>query len=213
MPRKFRPLDRDGGRLVRDASLIVIASEDSYAAKDYFARFKTNRVQFTVLPTIDGKSAPVHVKERLEKFTLDYTLEDNDTLWICIDRNGWPEDELKSIFGDCIKKNFKIAISNPCWELWLLLHFEGLSADWTLTACQAVCERLKTKIGSGTGKRLCRTLTITEEQVRDAITRAKAIDLNEHDLVPQVPTTRVYKILEELLAKERIQFVEAPTRS
>ena len=36
MPRKKRPLDRDGG-VLRDASLIVIASEDEYIVKDYFA--------------------------------------------------------------------------------------------------------------------------------------------------------------------------------
>jgi hypothetical protein len=59
MPRKKRLLDRDAG-IVRDASLIVIASEDTYAVKDYFSRFRTRKVQFIVVPTEDCHSAPVN---------------------------------------------------------------------------------------------------------------------------------------------------------
>lgn len=43
MPLKPRPLDRDNG-VVRDASLVIIASEDRYAVKQYFSRFKPRRV-------------------------------------------------------------------------------------------------------------------------------------------------------------------------
>jgi hypothetical protein len=38
MPRKKRPLDRDGGAL-RDARLVVIASEDTLAVRDNFRGF------------------------------------------------------------------------------------------------------------------------------------------------------------------------------
>jgi hypothetical protein len=60
MPRKKRPLDRDGGAL-RDARLVVIASEDTLAVRDYFSRFRLRRVQFRILPTEGGRSAPQHV--------------------------------------------------------------------------------------------------------------------------------------------------------
>jgi len=67
MPRNRSPLDREGGR-VRDASLIVIASEDTYAVKHYLAKFLTKRVQFIVLPTAGGRSSPAAVLERLDQY-------------------------------------------------------------------------------------------------------------------------------------------------
>ena len=53
MPRKNRPLDRTTG-LVRDSSIVVIACEDTHAVKQYFAKFRTRRVQFKVLPAEEG---------------------------------------------------------------------------------------------------------------------------------------------------------------
>ena len=60
--RKKRPLDRKS-EPVRDASLVVIASEDRYAVRQYFDFFESIRIQFRVLETLDGKSSPEHVLE------------------------------------------------------------------------------------------------------------------------------------------------------
>ena len=67
MPRKKRPLDRDSG-VLRDAKLIVIASEDKYAVQSYFRRFRTKKAQFVVLPTEDCHSSPENVIARLDKY-------------------------------------------------------------------------------------------------------------------------------------------------
>ena len=59
MPRKKRPLDRDGGAL-RDARLVVIASEDTLAVRDYFSRFRLRRVpekKDVATPLRDGRGA------------------------------------------------------------------------------------------------------------------------------------------------------------
>ena len=90
MPRKKRPLDRDAG-VLRDASLVVIASEDTYAVKDYFSRFKTRRLQFVVVPTEDGRSAPGAVIARLDEYKNREATEDNDQFWLCIDKDHWAE--------------------------------------------------------------------------------------------------------------------------
>lgn len=51
--RKKRPLDRKV-KVVRDASLVVIASEDRYAVRQYFDFFESTRMQLRVLETRDG---------------------------------------------------------------------------------------------------------------------------------------------------------------
>ena len=65
--RKKRPLDREA-KPVRDASLVVIASEDRYAVRQYFDFFESTRIQFRVLETRDGKSAPEYVLERISEY-------------------------------------------------------------------------------------------------------------------------------------------------
>ena len=90
MPRKPRPLQRDP-EVLRDASLIVIASEDRYAVESYFRRFRPKRVQFIVLPTLDCNSSPGHVLDRLNEFKQEYASESEDQFWLCIDADRWVE--------------------------------------------------------------------------------------------------------------------------
>jgi hypothetical protein len=67
--RKKRPLDRSTN-IVRDANLIVIASEDTYAVRQYFDFFRSTKIQFKVLETNDGKSSPEHVLARIDEYWL-----------------------------------------------------------------------------------------------------------------------------------------------
>ena len=144
MARKKRPLDRDGG-IVRDATLVVIASEDSFAAAVYFSQFRTRRVQFRVLPTEDGRSSPGDIVRRLKDFEREFQLGDGDQLWYCGDLDHWAESGHIANFTEalqlCKQADYRIAVSNPCFELWLLLHFVDLDEDHSVT-CAAVETRL-----------------------------------------------------------------------
>jgi hypothetical protein len=199
MPRKTRPLDRESG-VVRDASLIVIASEDTFAVKQYFARFKTRRVQVEVIATEDDRSAPNHVMRRLDDFRKEFVTEYGDTFWICIDRDRWDEQSLSTVLRECAAKGYNVALSVPCFELWLVLHHEAS----TLTSsdkCAEVCARLQELIG-GYGTQCCRTMKLTSDMVETAMDRARLMD--NSDMVPTAPLTRVYKILDAMIAKDAI---------
>ena len=76
--RKKRPLDREA-KHVRDANLVVIASEDRYAVRQYFDFFESTRIQFRVLETTDGKSAPEHILERINEYINDFEIGKGDT--------------------------------------------------------------------------------------------------------------------------------------
>jgi hypothetical protein len=201
MPRKTRPLDRDSG-VVRDASLVIIASEDTYAVKQYFARFKTKKVQFLVLPSTDGRSSPEHVLDRLRNAVNDNATELGDSFWLCIDRDRWDHASLSHVVSQCHAKNFRVAMSSPCFELWLLLHFQEVSEQ--LGTCQEVMAKLRSLHG-GYSKQCCRSVGITEEMVREAISRAKHLDHSDNPLL-ETTSTHVYKILELLIEKDAIRF-------
>ena len=207
MPRKKRPLDRDSGR-VRDASLLVIASEDQFALKNYFQRFRTRRVQFVVLPTDDSRSSPKHVVDRLDSFKRDFDLGDGDQLWFCGDRDHWTESSHAQTFHEvlnhCQREGYRVALSNPCFELWLLLHFADFIAPIGDFRCSDIVLQLRTLAG-GYNKRNGLVQEVTEEMVLGAVRRAKALDTND-ERIPGHPMTRVYLILEELIKREAIKF-------
>ncbi len=104
--RKKRPLDREV-KHVRDASLVVIASEDKYAVRQYFDFFESTRIQFRVLETPDGKSAPEHVLERIKEYINDFEIGEGDTFWVVCDSDHWVEpnhiQNLTLVLRECRK--------------------------------------------------------------------------------------------------------------
>ena len=105
-----------------------------------------------------------------------HQLRDGDYLWVVIDRDEWPEEEIelckmwaqdpKESPGLC--KGF--SLSNPKFEFWLLLHFEDGTQHTTPKAClEALCTHLPEY-----KKSLARS-AFGAESVSDAIQRAKAL--------------------------------------
>ncbi len=205
MPRKPRPLSRDSG-VVRDATLIVIASEDKDAVKAYFDRFRTKRVQFVVLPTEDGKSSPESVLSRLDEHRTEYEVGEGDQLWLCIDYDHWVQSNhvanLLLVLQQCEQKGYFAALSNPCFELWWLLHFGELGEVSSLT-CEEVARRVRTAAGGYT-KRSGPSSPVTSQMVEDAVERARLLDKNPSERLPAEPMTRVYRIVREMKQREMI---------
>ena len=75
----------------------------------------------------DANSAPKHVFNKLKKEARDeFNFDSKDELWMIIDTDQW--NNLPEIVDACEKlKNMYVAVSNPCFELWLLLHIKDVS--------------------------------------------------------------------------------------
>jgi hypothetical protein len=208
MPRKSRPLARDSD-VYRDARLIVIASEDKYAVRDYFERLKTRRVQYKVLPS-DTDSSPQHILDRLDAFKSEYSLDEEDQLWYCGDTDHWVEPghiaNLMDVLTRCGQKGYHVALSNPCFEVWLLLHFADLPPG--ITNCRMVTQALS-QLASGYSKKYGCGSSINAQMVYDAIHRATALDTDTQD-VPQNPVTRVYQMLNVLIQREAVILKASP---
>jgi hypothetical protein len=196
MPRKPRPLDRAGG-VVRDASLIVIASEDTYAVEQYFHKFHTTKVLVEVLPTVNGKSSPAAVIERLADYARKWQIGVEDEIWACIDR--WPVSGLHQVIAQCHRNGYRIAISSPCFELWIYLHFANAPTT-TVNNCSQMTALLATHI-SGYHKKAISGLPLTLDQVHRAIERAKTLP-DPKALTPGVVATGLHEVMSSLQSRE-----------
>lgn len=225
MPRKHRPLDRTSGAL-RDSSIIVIACEDTHAVKQYFSKFRTRRVQYKILPTVDGNSNPRAVLERLDLYRNEFATEERDELWICIDADHWirgpHQRELSNVLQECRNKGYGVAMSNPCFEVWLLMHFAEVNDCLLLELigedplsmlndqqrssirCDKFEARLRQEVG-GYNKSNVARLQLTAEQVLQASERARSIDGTSD--VPRCPGTRLYKLIETLKRRDSIDLL------
>ncbi|NQW47173.1 MAG: RloB domain-containing protein [Planctomycetes bacterium] len=198
MPRKQRPLDRDDS-IVRDASLIVIASEDTYAVDHYFQRFHTTRVRVRVLPTMGGCSAPTAVIARLDEYAKEYEIGLGDELWVCIDCDRWPPSVLNKVIAECHQKSYRIAISIPCFELWIYLHFGDAPATTGIT-CADMTNRLTAHM-PGYNKQAISRVQLTLAQVEQAIARARMLP-NPKLLKRGVAATGLHEVMASLQKRE-----------
>lgn len=119
----------------------VIATEGEKTEKIYFDVWKQKVQRTLVLKIIEAKegdSSPGKVLKRLEKFLKgksEYDAKNGDEFWLVIDRDRWEEKEILDVYEECRKKRFNLALSNPCFELWLNFHQENPKSPKTCSGC------------------------------------------------------------------------------
>lgn len=197
MARKKRKLDRE--TKFADSTLIVIASEDEYAVQQYFDLFESVRIQFEVLNTEDCKSSPKEVLKRIKKYLKEFQIGDGDQFWLVIDVDHWADSghikNLKEVLRESKQSGVSAALSNPCFELWLSLHFTNFPTGGS-SNCGEVEQQIRDAVGSYNKTRVF-DLPIDIESVKRAIESAKAND-PEGKILESVGT-HVYRILDSLV--------------
>ena len=65
------------------------------------------------------------VLKNIENKQITYS-EDIDKMCFIVDRDkkSFKEEQYNYVKEECKKKNFKLYVTNPCFEFWLLLHFD-----------------------------------------------------------------------------------------
>lgn len=128
--RNRNSLVRERHEAFRDARLIVIASEGKDTERIYFKalakEYSNPRVHVHILER-DGieqnNSSPEHVLKQLNDYKEQYELESDDELWLVIDKDRWTDAMLSHVAKECAQDDYMhVVLSNPCFELWLLLH-------------------------------------------------------------------------------------------
>ncbi|MDR3749992.1 MAG: RloB family protein [Terracidiphilus sp.] len=202
--RKKRPLARDAASL-RDDRQFFVACDDTYAPKQYFSFFRLSRVHIEVVPTVSGTCAAEDVLKRLQEFSQKFDPAEDDELWMLLDTDHYTKGRHLKSFIATVKKakqqNVNIALSKPCFELWLLLHHENEAAVGSLSNARDVAEALRAKLGQYDKTKLKRE-NYPLKTVPDAVKRAERLD--ESVLggdIPQQNTSRVYLLWKAVVSK------------
>ena len=220
--RSRNSLMRERLEAFRDARLIVIASEGKDTERIYFkalAKEYTNpRVHVHILERSEAEqnnSSPEHVLKQLNDYKEQYALEADDELWLVIDKDRWTEAMLSRVATECAQDEYMhMALSNPCIELWLLLHLVNATSlspeeqqQWLENRRTSrrtdpyLKMRLRPEMGSYHEAVYDSQMLIVH--VEEAIERAKALDKNPADRWPQTLGTRVYLLAESVMNRKQ----------
>lgn len=209
---------RERREAFRDARLVVVASEGKDTERIYFKalakEYANPRVHVHVLERSEDEknnSSPEHVLKQLNDYKTQYALEADDELWLVVDKDSWTDGMLSRVAAVCAKDAaMNMALSNPCFELWLLLHLEDATSltpeeykMWlenrrkSKNADPYLKVRLRQKLGSYHESSYDAPALVVN--VGTAIERARRLDKGPDDRWPQTLGTRVYLLAESVV--------------
>lgn len=194
-PKKRRKFKRSTGER-RYRKMFVLATEGSKTESQYFKIFKDSNlvVHIEFLKKI-GDSAPTQVLERMRKYLRQEGLKGSDEAWLVVDKDQWTDSQLSQLHEWAQESdNYGLALSNPKFEFWLLLHFEdgrGISNSKTCS------QRLERHI-PGYDKDI-NVRKISEDMIKKAIERAQKRDAPPCCDWPRNTGTTVYRLVENIL--------------
>ena len=169
------------------------ATERDYFTMDAFRDTgKTIRFPKDIHP---DRRNPAAVLKRFQKALRTEDFRAGDEAWIVVDVDEWPVGELRELLawaeGD---ERCHVAISNPKFELFLVMHFEKGNGCTTAPSVDAALKRHM----SGYDKRLRRG-QFSVEQVRTAAANARAKRAGCASDIPDPGMTDVFLLVESLI--------------
>lgn len=124
IPMSRRRFGRPLGKR-RYKRLFVILTEGIVTEPGYFSMFNNDTTILKVSIVKNKGSAPGRVLKQMKRFSKENPLLAKDEAWIVVDKDQWSDTQLGALYSWSItNKHYGLAVSNPKFEFWLLLHFE-----------------------------------------------------------------------------------------
>ena len=200
MKRAMRPVSRKHGNRPL-ASRILICTEGKSTEGEYLKAYAdSHRHPGVRLKPIPVGGDPRAVVERAigEKRKLERGSSANrDSVWAMFDRDDHPRfHEAKDLARG---NGIRLAVSDPCFELWGVLHYQNQDGPIDRSECQRKLEILCDGY-SRTGGKLFTDATVITENYLDAVARAKRLLINrDREQRPEGnPSTTVHHLTEHI---------------
>lgn len=190
-------------------TVFYVAMEGSVTERKYFDALikKYNLRNVRLLKKPKTHSSPIHVIRRLEqeitKRKNDHGVEIEERYWAIFDTDRRPIETLQQVAIRAAKKRIRLAVSNPCFELWLLLHFgslaslRGLEGSAATGGCESVINYLRKRFDKDYDKSNFDPAKYMN-QIDAAISNATASGSEDNDWTRTVGS-RVYRLVQSII--------------
>lgn len=211
-------------RETKETAVVHIAVEGSREEPAYFQKLieayggtlsqEEDKSKMSFYLNISGDTFEIHILPSEYKTNNPKSIIDclagpsyisGDTCWAVFDVDHYGDDFLTKILKDAKTQEIQVAISNPCFEVWLHLHSNDIDElkelcterqDQRPKSMKQRCSYLYAEVDSVKFKR----------HVRLATDRAKTNEAERKEVYPNCPGTDVYKVVEDIWSKLRIEF-------
>ena len=181
---------------------ILIVSEGRLTEPDYFyalARSCGALVSFEVIIE-RAAGVPLSVVEKairhLSGLGRMTNFSRHDTVWAVFDRDEHPHFD--RAIGEALTAGVKVAFSNPCFELWLVLHFQDWDRPMDRHSMQHELRRLLPSFDPSGSKRA--DFSALSANVGLAVNRGRAMEQRRiEERTPRGnPVTTVFHLVEHM---------------
>lgn len=190
------------------ATIIIVCTEGEKTEPQYLEMFKKIHVEPFVkrsvfdLKIISGVGVPMTVVDRAiqELEDLQGPLSREDSVWVMFDKDEHPR--FQEAKRTARSKGVHLAVSNPCFEIWGIYHYQDWQSEIERHLCQKKLEELCSSYNRRLGK-IFANEDIIKNKYRDAIENAeKSLDSRRQEDNPEGnPSTSVHCLIKTILSK------------
>ena len=188
---------KEGGRRANDVCWV---SPEGTTERDYLgmAVFKEAPVSVRFPKnTHPNRHNPAAVLKRFEKALRENDFRAGDEAWLVVDVDDWCEAEFAELLAwQAADGRHHLAVSNPKFELFLVMHFEKGNGCTTPEKVDVALKKHMPRYD----KRLSRT-QFKREQILEAVSNAELKRAGCKDVVPAPGMTDVHLLIERLLGE------------
>lgn len=122
--------------------IIRVMSEGHITEPEYLRRLAKSNSNVVLKIEKSGKSPDTLVREAQKLYKATNRIHSSDQVWCIFDVDDVSHQSIKEIRARASTNDIKTATSNPCFELWLVLHKENQTAYTTSSKIQKRAETL-----------------------------------------------------------------------
>lgn len=196
------------GKVSRKAKKIILigAEGKNQTERKYFKAFNQVQSEYKIMAGKGNNTDPVGVVEDLLKSAKqeELDLKDGDMLacFIDVDFKKGRDQELRAAMKLARQNNISVFLSNPCFEIWYLLHFRYSTKLYGSN--EEVIKELGSYISDYSKSK--DVYDLIENKIDQALLNTKRLESyhlenGTNDRLKKLPSTEAYKLIEIILEK------------
>lgn len=196
------------GKVSRKTKKIILigAEGKNQTERKYFKAFNQVQSEYKIMAGKGNNTDPVGVVEDLLKSAKqeELDLKDGDMLacFIDVDFKKGRDQELRAAMKLSRQNNISVFLSNPCFEIWYLLHFRYSTKLYGSN--EEVIKELGCYISDYSKSK--DVYNLIENKIDQALLNTKRLESyhlenGTNDRLKKLPSTEAYKLIEMILEK------------